>query len=171
MLSQNQRRELIDKLRQFPHEVMHAVDDLSPEQLQTPYAPGKWSVEQVIHHLADAHLVAFARTKCVLTEHEPDMMDYQQDPWAELPDSRNTPVSFSNIMLLGIHNRWAELLTGLGDSDWRRWGTHRKRGRMTVEDMLVHYVAHGENHLRVVRDLRASRGWVRTDDIDSEPEA
>ena len=159
MLSRAERQALIDKIAQFPDKVEAAAEGLNPEQLNTPYGAGKWTVEQVVHHLADAHLVAFARIKVVLTEEHPAMMDYQQDLWADLPDVKGIPLSSSLTLLRSLHSRWRALLSGIPDSAWERWGIHAKRGRLTVEDLLVLYAGHGERHLKSILDLRASRGW------------
>jgi len=79
MLSQMQRREMIAQIRQLPVTVESAVRGLNDAQLDTPYGDGKWTVRQVVHHLADSHLMAFARTKQVLVEERPKLFAYDQE--------------------------------------------------------------------------------------------
>ena len=96
--------ELIDEIRDLPVTLDAAVSDLDNEQLDTPYDVGKWTARQVVHHLADAHLNAFARVKWILTEDHPSIKPYDQNRWAELADSK-LPIELSMAILHGVHYR------------------------------------------------------------------
>src|SRR6266702_3624834 len=67
------RRELLLQIAEAPKRLRGAVGDLSADQLDTPYRPEGWTVRQVVHHLADAHLNWYARTKLALTEDKPTL--------------------------------------------------------------------------------------------------
>jgi hypothetical protein len=47
------------------------VRAVSPEALRRPEAPGKWSVTEVVQHLADSELVLGFRTRMILSEESP----------------------------------------------------------------------------------------------------
>ena len=83
--------EAIQTLKSFPSLVFTAVSPLLPEQLDTPYRPGGWTVRQLIHHCADSHMNAFIRFKLALTEENPTIKPYEESDWAKLPDS-NLPI-------------------------------------------------------------------------------
>jgi uncharacterized damage-inducible protein DinB len=68
-----------------------AVAGLSDSQLDTPYRPGGWTVRQVVHHLADAQMNWYIRTKLALTEDEPHVSPWNEVPWVELHDARDMP--------------------------------------------------------------------------------
>jgi hypothetical protein len=160
MLTKEQRRELIMKIRQFPAAVETAVSGLVEAQLGTCYGEGKWEVRQVVHHLADSHLIAFARTKQILAEEEPKLFAYDQNQWAKTAEaSSGSPVASSLMILRGVHERWALLLGALPESAWIRKGIHFRRGPMTLDDLLELYARHGENHVKQIADLRTARGW------------
>jgi len=160
MLTKEQRRELIMKIRQFPAAVETAVRGLSEAQLDTCYGEGKWEVRQVVHHLADSHLIAFARTKQILAEEEPKLFAYDQDEWARTAEaSSGSPVASSLMILRGVHERWAFLLGALPEPAWARKGIHFRRGEMTLDDLLTLYARHGDSHVKQITDLRAARGW------------
>lgn len=53
--------EWILDLEKAPNQLKEAVQDLSEEQLDTPYRPGGWTIRQVVHHLPDSHLNSYIR--------------------------------------------------------------------------------------------------------------
>jgi len=160
MLTQMQRREMIAQIRQLPVTVESAVRGLNDAQLDTPYGEGKWTVRQVVHHLADSHLMAFARMKQVLVEERPKLLAYDQDEWARTFDAATpSPIGSSLAILRGIHERLGTLLQSLPEAAWMRTGIHARRGEMTLDDLLALYSHHGESHVKQITDLRAARGW------------
>ena len=63
-------------------ELEKLVNGLSDEQLSRPEASEKWSILEVIHHLADSELVWAYRLRMVLAEKQPQITGYDQDRWA-----------------------------------------------------------------------------------------
>jgi len=94
-----QRKAALDVIRYTPAKLREAVRGLSPEQLDTPYRPGGWTVRQVVHHVPDSHMNAFIRTKLALTENEPTIKPYDEKAWANLADVPLTPVETSLRLL------------------------------------------------------------------------
>src|SRR5271165_4590547 len=99
------RAQYIDVLAKLPEKFGQAVAGLSPEQLDTPYRPGGWTVRQLVHHMPDSHANSFIRFKLALTEYEPTIKPYKEDMWAKLPDTA-TPIDVSLQMLTALHIRW-----------------------------------------------------------------
>lgn len=158
-MSAANRKDLIERLAALPRRVEVAVRDLTDEQLDTPYGENKWTLRQVVHHLADSHLHGFARMKQVLTEDHPEMTIYEQTRYALLPDASRAPVGPSLQILGGLHERWVIMLRGVAETEWSRTGHHFRRGDMTLDDMLELYAGHGESHLAQINRLREERGW------------
>src|ERR1700720_611136 len=107
------RAEAIAQIAETPKRMRDAVGGLSGGQLDTPYRPGGWTVRQVAHHVPDSHMNSYVRLKLALTEKEPTIKPYEEGLWAELPDSRETPVEVSLTLLELLHLRWDKLLRGL----------------------------------------------------------
>src|ERR1700684_341439 len=109
-LSEDQKLKLVDDISRTPANLRAAVSSLSPQQLDTPYRPGGWTVRQVVHHVPDSHMNAYARFKLTLTEDEPEIKPYLEAKWAELPDAKTEPVEVSLKLLEALHVRWVKTL-------------------------------------------------------------
>src|SRR5438309_1887608 len=133
---QGDLRQWIDEIAAAPSQLRAAVQGLTPRQLDTPYRPGGWTVRQVVHHLPDSHLNSYVRFKLALTEDEPIIKPYAEDRWAELADTKSTPIEVSLSMLDSLHDRWVRLLRSLTPEEWKRTFRHPALGSMTLEKTL-----------------------------------
>lgn len=158
-LTEDQKRTFLDEIAQAPTKLRSAVNGLSDAQLETPYRPGGWTVRQVVHHVPDSHLNAYVRFKLALTENEPTIKPYAEDRWAELADTKTTPLEVSLTLLESLHNRWVRLLRSLGPEEWKRTFLHPELGAMTLEKTLALYAWHGRHHVAHVTTLRQRSGW------------
>jgi len=149
-----ERREKIAQIRELPARVEQAVAGLSEQRL-TVAPEGEWSIRQLVHHLADAHLNAFLRTKLILTEEKPILKPFDQDSWVKLPDTTDLPVQPSLEILRGVHHRWSSLLESLPEDAWGRVGIHLEAGVLAIDDVLNTYSKHGEDHLRQIERIKA----------------
>ena len=157
--SEVQRKDLISDIEQAPAALRAAVGGLSPQQLDTPYRDGGWTVRQVVHHLPDSHMNAYVRWKLALTEDEPTIKPYAEDRWAQLADSQSTPVEVSLVLLESLHTRWVQLLRSLGPEDWKRQFRHPELGTVSLEKNLTIYAWHGNHHVAHVTELRKRMNW------------
>jgi hypothetical protein len=158
-LAPPERAEAIAQISETPKRMRDVVAGLSGGQLDTPYRPGGWTVRQVAHHVPDSHMNAYIRIKLALTEEEPTIKPYEEGLWADLPDSRETPVEVSLALLEFLHLRWDRLLRGLQPGDFARRLRHPAIGAMTVDNVVHHYAWHGRHHVAHIASLRQREGW------------
>lgn len=158
-LTEDQKRAFLDDVAQAPANLRAAVKGLSETQLDTAYRPGGWTVRQVVHHVPDSHLNSYVRFKLALTEDEPTIKPYAEDRWAELPDTKATPVEVSLVLLESLHDRWVRLLRSLTPEEWKRTFRHPEMGAMTLEKTLALYAWHGRHHVAHITALRSREGW------------
>jgi len=159
VLTPAKREEAIAQIAEAPKRMRDAVSGLSGGQLDTPYRPGGWTVRQVAHHVPDSHMNAYTRLKLALTENEPTIKPYEEQLWAELADSRETPVEVSLALLEFLHLRWDILLRALQPEDFARRLRHPALGIMTVDNLVHHYAWHGRHHVAHITSLRQREGW------------
>ena len=151
--------EWITQIAEAPARLRAAVAQLTPEQLETAYRPGGWTVRQVVHHVADSHLNSYARFRLALTEEEPVVKPYHEDRWAELPDARTAPVEISLALLDPLHERWVHLLRSFGPAEFARRFRHPELGEVNLERYTALYAWHGRHHVAHVTSLRDRLGW------------
>ena len=149
---------LVDEIAALPAQLAGAVAGLDDAQLDTPYRDGGWTVRQVVHHVADSHMHAYARVKLALTADRPLVAAYDEAAWARLPDSR-LPVAPSLALVDALHARWAAVLRALGPAELARPYRHPEMGDVPVRTALAIYAWHGRHHTAHVDGLRARAGW------------
>lgn len=152
-------RRAIDEIAETPAKLRAAVEGLTLEQLDTPYRPDGWTVRQVVHHVPDSHLNSYCRLKLALTEDEPVIKPYDESRWAELEDSRVTPVEVSLALLESLHKRWVMLLESVEPADFQRTFRHPDIGVITLAQNTCLYAWHGRHHVAHITSLRERMGW------------
>lgn len=158
-VSSETRHQWIEQIAAAPANLRKAVAGLSEQQLDTPYREGGWTVRQVVHHVPDSHLNAYTRFKLTLTEAEPTIKPYNEKLWAELTDTKKTPIEVSLNLLESLHVRWVNLLKSLKPEDFSRTFRHPESGIGTLERLLALYAWHGRHHTAHITSLRDRMGW------------
>ena len=159
-ITEQRRAAWIADVADAPAHLRAAVRGLTAEQIETPYRSGGWTVRQVVHHVPDSHLNAYIRFKLALTEDEPTIKPYEEARWAELGDTRATPLDVSLTLLAALHERWVVLLRSLGPADFARTFRHPEHARLfTLDRALAMYAWHGRHHVAHITALRERVGW------------
>jgi hypothetical protein len=152
------RVNAIAVLADLPGHLRNAVHGMDAEQLSMPYRDGGWTVQQLIHHVADSHMNAFMRARLALTEDWPTIKPYDEKAWATLHDSV-APIEWSLSLVESLHARWVMLLQSLEEQQWCRGFKHPERGKMTVESATLLYAWHSRHHTAHIVHLRQRQGW------------
>ena len=138
----------INSIEKFPKAVLDATANLSVEQLNWVYRPNGWTIKQVVHHCADSHLNSMARFKLALTEDNPTIRPYEEQLWAELPDSLTNDITDSILLLNGLHAKWVYLLYNLSKKQLKRTYIHPGHDKQfTIEYTIGSYAWHCNHHL------------------------
>jgi hypothetical protein len=147
-------KELLERFRRGPELMATVLTGAAGSELDYVPAPGKWSVRQIVAHLADAEIVGAGRFRRVIAEENPTLAGYDQDAWARNLNyaHRKTSDSLDTFRRLRAEN-W-ELLKDLPEAAFERRATHTERGTVTLLDLLKTYAAHPEAHARQVREVR-----------------
>jgi hypothetical protein len=153
------RQQAIDEIAATPAKLRAAVKGLNDAGLDTPYREGGWTVRQVVHHVPDSHLNAYVRLKLALTEDRPTIKPYNEAAWAELADSKTTPIEVSQTLLDSVHTRWDRLWRSLKPEHFARVLIHPEHGERTVDWLLFIYEWHGKHHAAHITELRKKKGW------------
>lgn len=141
-------------LRDSPAAAARAVAGLSTAQLAWPEAEGKWSLREVLRHLADSEIVWGWRLRLVLGQERPTLTGYDQDAWSSrLRYAASDPdESLEEFAVLRRGN--LRLLAGASPDDLNRVGVHSERGDESVAHMIRLYAGHDILHLRQLERVR-----------------
>jgi hypothetical protein len=123
--------------------------------------PGKWSVRQLVAHLADAELVGAHRMRQVVAEEGPTLVAYDQDAWAANLDYARRKPKQSLETFRRIRAETYDLLKGLPEAAFERCGNHTENGRMTLRQLLEGYADHAESHARQLQEMREAYRQVK----------
>ena len=151
--------DLIDRFALGADLLNYATQGLSDDQLKARPGPGAWSIAELCNHLLDSDLVAADRMKRVIAEHEPVLLNYEENDWIARLNSQELPTAEA-VALFVANRKWmTRILRNCQESDWTRWGTHSVAGKQTLTDLVVKYVHHVDSHLRF---LYGKRGNLNT---------
>lgn len=158
--SQQQKEEWLNDIKFLPQLLENAVINLDESQLQTPYRDGGWTIQQVVHHVADSHMNAYCRFKLGLTEDNPTIRPYDEAAWAKLNDTQKIPINISLTLLYALHTRWYSVIGDLTLTDWERKVFHPEaKKEMTLWYLLGNYAWHGKHHVAHITSLRDRNKW------------
>ncbi len=159
-ITEDQISEWIEEIEALPALLRATVENLTDEQLDTPYRPDGWTVRQVIHHVSESHLNSIIRFKWTLTEDEPTIKAYNQQGWATTPDVQRTPIETTLRFVDALHAKWVILLKSLDNEDWRKAFVHPESGKkIELAWMAGLYAWHGKHHVAHVESLKNREGW------------
>jgi uncharacterized damage-inducible protein DinB len=149
---------LIDAYLEGPVSLRAAVSDLTPEQLRARPVPGKWSVLEVICHLADSEQAWCHRMKRVIAEPRPLLIGYDERRFAATLGYHDRDVEAELALVEGMREQMATILRALPEASWSFTGVHSERGLMTLEDLVRAEVEHIPHHLGFVVEKRRALG-------------
>ena len=148
-------KEPLTVLRHTPSAVAEAIDGVTSTQLRTPEGPGKWSIVQVLQHLADSDLVWGWRVRLILAHDRPQITGYDQDLWAERLHYADADPSQALAALDILRRENLRLIEHATPAELKRVGVHSERGEENIEYLVRLYAGHDLLHLRQIGRIRA----------------
>ena len=137
-----------------PDALHSAIEGLTERELSKPEAAGKWSIQQVLRHLADSDLVWGYRVRMVLSHDRPTITGYDQDLWADRLryDQAAPENSLEEFRVLRRSN--LRLIAAASPADHQRVGVHVERGEESVAHMIRLYAGYDLLHLQQIARIR-----------------
>jgi len=151
----NSLAEDLERFRRGAELLATVLTGAAGEEVDYVRAPGKWSIRQIMAHVADAELVGAQRFRLVIAEDNPTLTAFDGDAWAKNLDyARRKPTqSLDTFRRLRAENY--ELLKDLPESVFERFGTHSADGPKTLRSLLTHFADHAETHALQLQEIRA----------------
>jgi len=133
------------------------IKGLSMAELRKRPAPEKWSVSEIVAHLADGEIVGAFRMRLILGSPGAHIVAYDQDKWVTSGhyDKRDPRKSVEQFRVLREAN--LALLKSLKPEQWKEYGMHSERGQESIEHIVRMFAGHDINHLQQIEKILARK--------------
>ncbi|MBS1854705.1 MAG: DinB family protein [Acidobacteria bacterium] len=145
---------LLERFRRGPELLAVVLTGVYGEEEDFVTAPGKWSVRQIIAHLADTELVMGVRIRLVAAQENPPLTPFDQDAWARNLDYARRKPKHSLETLRRLRAENYELIKDLPAEAFERQGMHAERGPLTLQKIVETCANHVESHARQMQEIR-----------------
>ena len=129
------------------------VKGMSAARLRRAPAPGRWSVSQIVAHLADAEVVHAYRLRMILSRNRTEIQAYDQNLWAETGQYADVRLADALELFLTLRRANLRLVGRLTSAQRLRYGVHQERGRESIHRLEQMYAGHDLNHLAQIRGI------------------
>jgi hypothetical protein len=144
-------REPVAAMRDAVGRIQSLVTGWTPAQFARSYAPGKWTAQQILTHLAQTELALGARARMALATPNYAAQAFNQDAWMERELSLGGRDAADALVALNTMNR--ALFGSLSDADRATPFSHPEYGALTV-DWLIHQMAgHVIHHVAQIETI------------------
>jgi hypothetical protein len=141
-----------------PAKLVSLVAELSAEQLAHRPGPAKWSIQEIVSHLADDELVGAYRLRMILSAPGTGLQAFDQDLWALTGRYQARNVSASLELFRVLREANLVLLHSLRAEEWDEFGVHAERGVESIRDIAMYFAGHDINHFEQIDAIRRSFG-------------
>ena len=139
--------------RQAPRTLAALIEGVTEAKLGLQPAPGKWSVTEILAHMAEDELSSTWRYRQMLEHDGPELLGFDQEMWARLGAYASWKPQEALEMFRLLREANLRLFAQLTPEQWQRHGVHAERGRLTVQELCRHMAAHDINHIDQVRRI------------------
>ena len=146
-------RDPLEILSETARLLRDLLDGVPPDALVIPPAPGKWSIAEILAHLADDELILAYRMRTVLVAPGVEIVSFDQNRWADALRYREIPARASLATFEAVRQWNLEAMKTLTPELWDRFGVHEERGRESIRDMALLYAGHDINHSNQIRAI------------------
>ena len=142
------------RLQKGTHKKLAALTRrLNKKQLTRRPAPDRWSIAEILAHLADAALVIGYRIRLILASNGTTIQAFDQDAWAKTFNygRRDSKISLETFRFLRENN--LRLLNSVPRPSWENYGLHQERGKESVAHLMKMMAGHDLNHLLQIEKI------------------
>jgi hypothetical protein len=141
-----------------PRKLARLIKGVPAAKLRKRPAPDKWSVSEILAHLADTEIVGGFRLRLILGAPGTPVVGFNQDAWVISGhyDKRDPRKSIEQFRTLREAN--LALLKSLAQEQWKHHGVHFERGVETIERVTQMFAGHDLNHLQQIERILGRKG-------------
>jgi len=129
------------------------ISRASSSKLRKQPAPGKWSVSEILAHLADTEVVFGYRIRSILGAPGTPIQAFDQDKWAQAMNYGKSDPRRSLERFTAFRKANLDLLNSLSPTQWKYHGMHAERGEESIETIAKLAAGHDLNHLSQIERI------------------
>jgi len=148
-----QGKDAIKTQRATAPRLKKAIQGLKPGQLKWRPEPAKWSIAEIIAHLADAEIVASWRMRSVIGENGITIQPFDQDAWASVFEYRDRDAKKSLETFRVLRENNLAMLKEIPKETWDNYGMHLERGKESIAHLTRMFAGHDTNHIIQIESL------------------
>ncbi|MCU1307611.1 MAG: yfiT 2 [Acidobacteriaceae bacterium] len=153
ILSNTEGKDPLEVQRQTSSLLSSLMKGRDADSLRRNPQSGKWSVAQIVTHLAESEVVAFWRYRQMLESSGGNILPYDQDVWEKMGDYAHADPHASLELFRLLRERNLQLLDRLTPEQWEMYGIHAERGKESVRHLVRMMAGHDVNHLEQIRKI------------------
>ena len=136
-----------------PKKIEKLVKRVPTAKLRKRPEPARWSIAEIVAHLADTELVGGYRIRMILGAPGTPIQAFNQDDWAaalryDKQDIRESLTRFRTLREANL-----AILKSLKPEQWKLFGIHAERGEETIETIAKLYAGHDQNHIQQIERI------------------
>ena len=136
-----------------PKKLERLIKGVPTTKLRKRPAPDKWSVGEILAHLADAEIVGGFRMRLILGAPGTPIAAFDQDSWLTSGHYEKRDPHKSAAQFRAVREANLALLKSLTPEQWKHYGMHSERGQETIEHIVRMFAGHDLNHIQQIERI------------------
>ena len=149
-------KDPLELQRETPALLDKLLANASSDQLNKRPGPNKWSIGEILAHLADDEIATAWRYRQMVEHNGIELAGFDQDLWAELSDYSSWEPQDALALFRLLREANLKMFAQLRPEQWDRHGVHAERGKLSVRSLCRHMAAHDINHINQIRRILKS---------------
>jgi hypothetical protein len=129
------------------------IKGIPAAKLRKRPAPDKWSVAEIMAHLADAEIVIGWRMRSILGAPGTPVQAFDQNAWVTSGHYEKRDPRKSIELHRALREANLALLKSLSPEQWKHFGQHAERGQESIEHIVRMIAGHDVNHIRQIERI------------------
>lgn len=147
------REQLIDNYGKAYEQIVDAIKDFPKEMWHHKPSEEKWSIHEILIHLADSEVNSYARCRMMLAEPGSQVIAYDQDAWTRQLNYHNQSTNDALELFKWLRKMNYDLIRSLPDDKWGSYVMHSEIGKFTLDKWLSIYEPHIPGHIEQMRKV------------------
>ncbi len=139
-----------------PKKLARLVKSIPTAKMRKRPAPDKWSVAEILAHLADVEIVVGWRMRSILGAPGTPIQAFDQDAWVMAGHYAKRDPRESIEQHRVVREANLALLKSLSADQWKQYGQHAERGQESIERIVAMIAGHDVNHIRQIERILGS---------------